>query len=1498
MHAERDHLREVVFPHLAEDLKQRRQHLEPIDLRWGVETVSLDDEHAKELLVLKVCLTEIERSRPYLIVLVGERYGWIPPEERMKVAASEAGFAGDIEGKSVTALEIEFGALSSPDQLSRTWFYFRSPLPYEKMPEELVAQYKETDSSPIERLEALKQRITKEHPDRVRQYNLEWDSKEGGFRAKGEASLDTFGQQVLEDLRSDLPSETNGSTKQPDPTWQDEERWELETFIEDRGRGFLGREETVRELCELALSPVSENGTVGACVTGAAGLGKSSLFAHLHRTLEQEDVLLLCNAAGISQRSQQVDSLLRRWIGELAKFLEEDDPSAEITDAEELASKFASLLGRAGLEKRVVVLLDALNQFEPTVRAKHLTWWPKLWSENARVIATSIPGTASEALEKRPGIKAITLQPLTQIKTEQIVRAVCRCYHREIHTDVIQQLLNKESDGRPAAGNPLWLELAVEELNLLDADDFQRVESDYSGTPEERLHQLLLDTAESLPPTVPEIYSAMLARTEALVGKPLAQGFANLITVSRSGWRESDLEVLLPLVTGEDWNSLQFAILRRLFRAHVVRRGVGGQYDFFHVQMRQSVRRRNLQDACLVRRLHTHISDYFESVSADEPLRQTELMFHLIGTDDRLRTARFYAGELNDPEKAGATRALADHILEEENVETKVNLDWVLSLLDLEELSANQQSRLCHHFLGDLAYALENKTILATKKKFLEETRATLTRLTAQDPTNADWQHNLSVSHEFVGNVLMAQGNTNGALEAYRKSLAIRENLTAQDQTNAELQRNVSVSHTCVGDVLRLQGNTNGALEAFRNSLTIRENLTAQDPNNTYWQEDLSVSHERVGHVLRIKGNANGALEAYRKSLAIRENLTAQDPADAGRQNNLSVSHTCVGDVLIAQQNANGALEAHKESLLINERLIAQDPTNASWQNYLSISHERVGKVLMAQGNANSALEAFRKSLAVRENLTAQDPTNADWQTGLLGIKNEVGEVYRVQGETNRALTAFQESLTISERLAKLDPSNTAWLPHLSYSYSRLGLILEQQGDTKGALKAYQKSLTTIERITKLDPDNPEWQLDLSIRHGQVGGMLQEQGDTCGALKAVMQSVAVGEHLVAQNPANSDWQSNLLRSQNLVGDILLAQGNTTDALEAYRKSLAISERLAKQDPTNDGWQQDLSVSHEKVGSVLEVHGDVDGALKAYLESQTVIKRLAAQHPTNTNWQLDLAVGHKYVGKVLLAQGDPIGALENFKESHAISERLVSQDPTNTSLQCELAASHLHWGEALQLQFDTNGALKAFRKSLAICECLVEQDPTNADWQRILLGSQNLVGDALQNKGDKEAALEAYRKSLSIAECLAAKDPMNDNRQQDLSSNHGRVGLGLKDQGDMTGALQAFRKSLAICERLAAQNPANAVWQHDLAISFNDLAEFCRVNRDLDGARKWSRKCYETLNRMRELGMHLAPSVEALLARSEWRSGGSFGKYLYTIGKLIWRSVFDSGGMKK
>jgi hypothetical protein len=94
-----------VFPALEERLRSRRRHLERVDLHLGIVAASYLDAEMRELQVLKVCLGEVQRCRTFLIVLLGDRYGWVPPPERIAAAAREGGFDESISGRSITDLE-------------------------------------------------------------------------------------------------------------------------------------------------------------------------------------------------------------------------------------------------------------------------------------------------------------------------------------------------------------------------------------------------------------------------------------------------------------------------------------------------------------------------------------------------------------------------------------------------------------------------------------------------------------------------------------------------------------------------------------------------------------------------------------------------------------------------------------------------------------------------------------------------------------------------------------------------------------------------------------------------------------------------------------------------------------------------------------------------------------------------------------------------------------------------------------------------------------------------------------------------------------------------------------------------------------------------------------------------------------------------------------------------------------------------------------------------
>ena len=504
-------------------------------------------------------------------------------------------------------------------------------------------------------------------------------------------------------------------------------------------------------------------------------------------------------------------------------------------------------------------------------------------------------------------------------------------------------------------------------------------------------------------------------------------------------------------------------------------------------------------------------------------------------------------------------------------------------------------------------------------------------KLVDLDEQNPEWQRDLSVSHNYVGDVLIAQGDGPGALAAYEKGLTIRETLAQRDPTNTEWQRDLSVSHSKIGDVLKAQGDGPGALAGYQKSLEIAESLAQRDPANTQWQRDLSVSHSKIGVVLKAQGDGPGALAAYEESLAIRESLAQRDPANTEWQRDLSISHDRIGDVLKAQGDGPGAQAAYEKSLEIAESLAQRDPANTEWQRDLSVSHNKIGDALEAQGDGPGALAAYQKSLAIRESLAQRDPANTQWQRDLSVSHNKIGDVLKDQGDGPGALAAYQKSLAIRESLAQRDPTNTEWQRDLSVSHNKIGDVLKAQGDGPGARAAYQKSLEIAESLAQRDLANTQWQRDLSISHDRIGDVLKAQGDGPGALAAYEKSLAIRESLAQRDPANTQWQRDLSISHDRIGDVLKAQGDGPGALAAYEKSLAIRESLAQRDPANTEWQRDMSVSHNKVGDVLIAQGDGPGALAAYEKGLDIAESLAQRDPANAVWQVDLAISLSKLG---------------------------------------------------------------------------------------------------------------------------------------------------------------------------------------------------------------------------------------------------------------------------
>lgn len=381
-----------------------------------------------------------------------------------------------------------------------------------------------------------------------------------------------------------------------------------------------------------------------------------------------------------------------------------------------------------------------------------------------------------------------------------MAEAVCRRRHRALDPKVLDVLSSKKLPGGAAAvGRPLWLESALEELNLLDADDLARTGARPEGTFREQLDLLILEVAETLPADLEALHGWILDRNQERLGTGWACGFANLIAAVRNGLRESDLEVLLPKITRlfdptgprQAWDGLRFAVLRRAFRGQLARCGADGGWDFAHARFRESIRRRYLRDPQLAQRLHASIAYHFKSLPTSDPLRQTEMMVHLIAGEDRLRAAHYYSSELPEKELAGATRALVDHILAGSSQTPNEGLGWTASLLIEPKLKRDQVGVLCRRYIGDLLNALEHNAPIDTCKRLAEATRQAAQELTEEEPGNLRWQQLLVASYRRLATFHEQSGNQPEAAACWRRChdtlSAIRDAHGALDPPLAEL---------------------------------------------------------------------------------------------------------------------------------------------------------------------------------------------------------------------------------------------------------------------------------------------------------------------------------------------------------------------------------------------------------------------------------------------------------------------------------------------------------------------------------------------------------------------------------------------------------------------------------------------------------------------------------------------------------------------------------------
>lgn len=626
MNYERDAIHHKVAPALNAIAHKYGDHIIFRDLRWGVDTSELDSD-AGEKKVLRFCLDEIDSCKPYMIVLLGDRYGWMPENMDLveDVIADRPNFSlprnqdNHLERISVTALEIEYGILSNLVPMHHSLFYFRkiegtTPKKYKKdYSAETGEEYKG-------KLPNLQNSITTCHE--YKPYNLRWEKEEL-------VGLDEFVTMVTEDVRKwmepewekleELRKETEKLTEEERIRKLDQRiQWEMAHLKE---KMFAARDDLVAHYVSLL-----DEGTNLFAIQGASGTGKTTLMSRLAVVLKEQGYGVLPLFAGLTSQTGTAFDILRYIVDYISSALNltfDDDNY----DTRSVFEKWETRLSEAiaywndQAKARLVILVDAVDQLCADEWRDRLSFIPTNLSNKVQLVFSCL-----DSFELSQKIHVEFVPSLDNTMKGEVVWGILHFLNRQLSKEVVDVIIHKQN-----ANNPLYLSLLVQRLLMMNRIDFEIISAQNGNqmtaisNRQIELLNMCSDDAEGLSADIIDVASSY-------IGKDFVKTALRYIAVSRHGLREQDLESIL-LSQGIKWNSLDFVLFTNLLGNFFIQRE-DGRYDFSHRLIREGCTREIYEEE--IRPLHMHILAYLKTLDFDDPVCQQEIVWHTMSAGDEL----------------------------------------------------------------------------------------------------------------------------------------------------------------------------------------------------------------------------------------------------------------------------------------------------------------------------------------------------------------------------------------------------------------------------------------------------------------------------------------------------------------------------------------------------------------------------------------------------------------------------------------------------------------------------------------------------------------------------------------------------------------------------------------------------------------------------------------------------------------------------------------------
>ena len=364
------------------------------------------------------------------------------------------------------------------------------------------------------------------------------------------------------------------------------------------------------------------------------------------------------------------------------------------------------------------------------------------------------------------------------------------------------------------------------------------------------------------------------------------------------------------------------------------------------------------------------------------------------------------------------------------------------------------------------------KLIVDTGMKYLDE-------LAAQNSSNETLLRDLTGSYKRLAEVIGDPASSNlgdikGALETFRKSLAICEQLTKDHPENPEYASGLVTLYERIAAVQVGMGHSEDALKSYQDSQRVALENQKRFPGIDYIEWDVVQCAANIGRMHESYGRLEDALPLYEQYRDFLRGEAKKDPGSGNTLISLSVIEARIGGILQRMRKTDSAMKCYEEATRICRDIVSrvdsQGP-NTGVQVRLANSLTDLGRMYSSMGRHEDAVAPLREALEIQTRLSEGDPTNVRARRGRAVAHQALGAAFMHGGKLDEAMKQFEMFRDVSLAIEQA-------FPDFAYSRHDVGLAWNDIGKTHfmgkswaNAAAAFRQSYSRLQKVQDKGPD-------------------------------------------------------------------------------------------------------------------------------------------------------------------------------------------------------------------------------------------------------------------------------------------------------------------------------------------------------------------------------------------------------------------------------------------